>query len=110
MKLRPLKNQVLISLLPLEANAGSIFLPDVAREDPLGQKHRPRKGVVVAIGEWRKTKAGFAILPDFQPGDTVLISDYSGAKLTRNIGENYRLCRVEDVLAVVTKNGDSQAT
>lgn len=71
------------------------------------EKAWPRKGKVLAIGAWRTTKAGFAILPDFKPGDTVLVNEYLGTKLTRNIGETYRLCRVDDVLAVLTENGDS---
>lgn len=71
------------------------------------EKARPRKGVVIAIGAWRKTKQGFAILPDFQPGDTVLVSEYLGTKMTRNIGEQYRLCRIDDVLAVLTENGET---
>jgi len=99
--LKPLKNQVLISLLPQDTTtAGGLFLPDVAQEASKGEKAYPRKGIVIAIGAWRQTKAGFAILPDFKPGDTVLVNEYLGTKLTRNIGENYRLCLVDDVLAV----------
>lgn len=110
MQLKPLKNQVLISLLPPESKtAAGLFLPDCAQLAPAFEKAWPRKGTVLAIGPWRTTKAGFAILPDFKPGDTVLVNEYLGTKLTRNIGEQYRLCRVDDVLAVLTENGETAA-
>lgn len=67
-----------------------------------GEKVRPRNGVVVEIGPWRKTKSGFAILPDIKLGDTVIISEYLTTKLNRGIGENLRLCKVDDVLALLT--------
>jgi len=100
--IKPLTGQVCIQLLPAdEKTDGGLFLPDVAQDTPRGEKARPRKGLVICSGPWRKTKAGFCILPDFRPGDTVLVSEYLGTKLTRAIGENLRLCRVDDVLAIV---------
>jgi len=111
LKFRPLKNQVLISLLPLDTmTRGGLHLPDIVQGAGPLEKAWPRKGYVVAIGAWRTTKQGFSILPDFKPGDMVLVNEYLGTKLTRNIGENYRLCRVDDVLAVLTENGDTQGT
>lgn len=102
MNIKPLTNQVLIRLLPPDYNTpGGLVLPDIAADTPHGEKSAPRKGVVMAIGPWRKTEHGFSILPDFHVGQRVLVSEYSGTKLTRNIGENLRLCRVDDVLAVV---------
>jgi chaperonin GroES len=101
--IRPLTGQALIRLLPPdEKTDGGLFLPDIAQDSPQGEKAKPRRGLVIAIGPWRTTKDGFAILPDFQPGDTVLLSEYLGTKLTRAIGESLRLCRVDDVLAVLT--------
>src|SRR4029077_6373483 len=106
--LKPLKNQVLVSLLPPDTmTPGGLLLPEIAQNASRGEKAFPRKGVVIAVGAWRTTKQGFAILPDFKPGDTVLVNEYLGTKLTRNIGEQYRLCLVDDVLAVLSENGDS---
>jgi chaperonin GroES len=101
--IKPLTGQVLIRLLPPdETNAFGLFLPDVAYDRLQGEKAKPRKGLVITIGPWKKTKEGFAVLSDFKPGDTVLVSEYLGTKLTRAIGETLRLCRIEDVLAVLT--------
>lgn len=102
MNIRPFRNQVLIAVLPPDSKTdGGLFLPDVAQFAERGEKPRPRRGTVLAIGAWRTTKQGLAILPDFRPGDQVIISEHSGTKLTRTIGENLRLCNVEDVLAKV---------
>lgn len=77
------------------------MLPDGYTGNERGEKALPRKALVMAIGPWRKTKQGFAVLPDIKIGDRVLASEYLGTKLTRNIGENLRLCRIDDVLAVL---------
>lgn len=101
--IKPLKGQVLVRLIPPEYNsAGGLVLPQCiplfAEDD---EKKLPRKGVVIAVGQWRQTKQGFHILPDFHPGQRVLVDEYFGTKLTRGIGEEFRLCRIDDVLAVI---------
>jgi chaperonin GroES len=102
MSIRPLTGQVLIRLLPPDPmSPGGLFLPDSAFDTPRGEKAVARKGLVIQVGPWRKTKKGLAVLPDFQPGQTVLMSHYLGHQLTRTIGENLRLCDVDDVLAVL---------
>lgn len=102
MKIRPLTNQVLIQVLPPEDKThGGLFLPDVAQSSPHGEKARPFKGLVLAIGPWRKTKNGFSILPDFRIGETVICTPYAGQPLSRNVGERYQLVQVDDVLATV---------
>lgn len=107
MSIRPLTGQVLIRILPNPPESyGGIVLPDLAFDRIPGEKAKPRRGLVIATGPWKKTKQGFCVLPDFKPGDTVLVSEYLGTKLTRAIGENLRLCRVEDVLALLTEDGE----
>lgn len=102
-KIKPLTGQVLVRLLPPDFwNPTGLLIPESAQVAPQGEKAYPRKAVVVEIGPWRKTKQGFAILPDFHPGQTVVVNEYLGTKLTRNIGEQYRLCRIDDVLASLT--------
>lgn len=101
-RVRPLNGQVLVRLLrPEYQTHGGLVLPDIALFSPSGEKQRPRKAIVIAVGAWRTTKQGLSILPDFHPGQRVLVSEYFGTKLTRNIGEEYRLCRIDDVLAVL---------
>jgi chaperonin GroES len=101
MQIRPMQGQVLVRLMPPDYwNPVGLHIPESAQLAPRGEKAYPRKASVVAIGPWRKTKQGYAVLPDFHPGQTVICNEYLGTKLTRNIGEQYRLCRIDDVLAV----------
>lgn len=97
MNVRPLTGQVLVRILPDEYEGLIFHDPTLAER---GEKSPPRKAVVLAVGPWRKTKQGFSVLPDIHVGQRVLVSEYVGTKLTRNLGENLRLMRVEDVLAV----------
>lgn len=98
----PLAGQVLVRLMPYEFwNPAGLIIPDIATIDERGERVRPRKALVIAIGAWRKTKQGFAILPDFQVGQRVLVSEYLGTKLRRGFSEHLRLCRIDDVLAVL---------
>ncbi len=101
-RVKPLKGQVLVRLFPHELSTrGGLILPDIALFNERGEKQLPRKAIVVAVGQWRQTNQGYSILPDFAPGQRVLVSEYFGTKLTRNMGEEYRLCRIDDVLAVL---------
>lgn len=102
MQIRPLTGQVLIQVLPSETQTETgLHLPDVAQDAPKGEKQRPFKGLVLAIGPWRKTRQGFGVLPDFRIGQTVVCTPYRGTKLSRNIGERYQLVDANDVLAIV---------
>lgn len=102
MNVKPLTGQVLVEVLPPEDKTlGGLFIPDVAQSSPRGEKARPFKALVVAIGAWRKTKQGFAVLPEFGIGAQILCTPYAGTKLSRNIGERYQLVKVTDVLAIV---------
>jgi len=100
--LKPLRGQVLVRLIPHDLfTKGGLLLPEIATFNERGEKQLPRKAIVVAIGAWRQTKQGFHILPDFHVGQRVLISEYFGTKLTRGFSEHLRLCRIDDVLAVL---------
>lgn len=102
MKIRPLTGQVLVQALrPDDKTESGLFIPDIAQESVRGEKAKPFKALVLALGPWKKTKNGYGILPDFGIGHTVLCTPYAGQKLSRNIGERYQLVRSEDVLAVV---------
>lgn len=103
MNLRPLTGQVLVQVLPYDGQtAGGLTIPDIAKDGPCGEKKRARRGIIQAIGPWRRVKSGHAVLPEFQVGAQVIISEYIGTKLTRDIGENLRLLPVAHVLAVLT--------
>ena len=107
MKIVPLRGQVLVLLLPRDEKIGEIFIPDTAndgkatRED-MYVRRSARKGIVQAIGPWRMTKDGKAILPDFRKGQTVLLNDYVGQKLTHDVRDHLRLVKYDDVLGILT--------
>lgn len=104
MKIKPLQGQALVLLLPRDEKIGEIFIPETANDSgSVFIKRSPRRGIVQEIGPWRKTKDGKAILPDFHKGDTVLLNDYVGTKLTHDVRDNLRLVKVDDVLGVLTE-------
>lgn len=102
MSVRPLSGHALVEELPFDHTTTSgIVLPDIAANRTQGQKERPRKGRVLAVGRWNQAKCGRYSLPDIKPGDLVLLNYYVGQKLTRNVSEKMFLVRFEDVLAVL---------
>lgn len=100
-EIRPLRGQVLVRLLPPEWwNPSGLIIPDIAQEDGFGEKRRPRKGLVVAIGPWKTTRQGLSILPEIKPGEIVICNEYRGVKC-RGWGADFRLLKIDDVLAIV---------
>lgn len=100
-RIRPLKGQVLIQVLPRETQTETgIELPDIAFDPDRGEKQKPFKGRVVAMGKWKETKQGFGILPDFGVGSVVLCNPYAGTKLARTL-QDLLLVSFEDVIAKV---------
>jgi chaperonin GroES len=99
MNLRPLTGQVLVEILPENSvTAGGLFIPDTAKvKDDMG-KLPPLKARVIRLGRWPQKKNGLCALPEFSPGDTVLVSQYSGEKV-KSLGQMFRLVGLDDVLA-----------
>lgn len=98
MNIKPLPGQCLLRILPHESvTASGLHLPDIAHTRLQGEKQKPDVALVIAVN-FKRTKNGFAILPDFAPGDKVLANFYSGTNLNRTIGEHLRLCSVDSVL------------
>jgi co-chaperonin GroES (HSP10) len=103
MKIRPLQGQALVLLLPRDEKIGEIFIAETANSSGSKfVKRSPRKAIVQAIGPWRTTRNGKAILPDFRKGDTVVLNDYIGNRLTHDVKDHLRLVKVDDVLGVLT--------
>lgn len=102
-KIVPLRGQVLILLLPRDEKIGEIFIAETANSSGSEfVKRSPRKGIVQAIGPWKTTRDGKAILPDFRKGDTVVLNDYIGNRLTHDVRDHLRLVKVDDILGVLT--------
>ena len=92
--IRPLHDRILIKRIEAESKTpGGLFIPDNAKE-------RPIEGLVVAVGEGTRNKAGERIPLDVKTGDRVLFTKYSGTEV-KSLGEDHMILREEDILAVV---------
>lgn len=110
MNVRPLSGQVLIEILPPDKrSAGGIEFPDHTRSaDEVQATHRkpekppPLQGIVAAIGYWPKLRNGLSLMPEFGIGAHVIVRHNAGLQMHRGIGERFRMCLVEEVLAVIS--------
>lgn len=112
MTIKPLTGEVLIEMLPADGSSpGGIVFPQRHRSpEEITEAHDPSicrepagQGIVRAIGKW-PTRNGKCVLPPFGLGARVVVNAYVGQKLRRDLGENFKLVRTEDVLAIVTEN------
>lgn len=111
MKFRPLTGQVLVQILPSEkSSAGGIVFPDELPLSPetvqKGHRHptppQPWIGVVCSVGPWPKLKCGLAQMPEFKVGSKVVIPHHAGVRMEKEIGGNYRMVRLDQVLGVLS--------
>lgn len=93
MKIRPLRDQVLLEALKEEHKKGSIILPDTVH------KERPEKGKVVAVGPGKMVD-GHLVAPAVKKGDTVLFTKY-GPNQIKVDEKEYLIAKEEDILAVI---------
>ena len=93
-KIRPLSDHVLVKRLePEDTVKGGIIIPDSAKE-------KPQEGIVVALGDGRKTKSGKTIPFEVKVGDRVIIEKYTGSDVTID-DEEYTIIKEDGVLAVI---------
>jgi chaperonin GroES len=94
MKVRPLHDRVLVKREEEEeARAGSIIIPDSAKE-------KPQKGKVVAAGSGKVGEDGKRVALDVKAGDRILFGKYSGSEVKVDDTE-YLIMREEDILAIL---------
>jgi chaperonin GroES len=93
MKIKPLRDQVLIEPLKEEVKRGGIILPDTVT------KERPEQGKVVAVGEGR-WEDGKLVKPSVKKGDVVLFTKY-GPNQIKIDEKEYLIAKEEDILAIV---------
>src|ERR1700722_1201241 len=94
--LKPLDDRVVVE--PTEAEektAGSILLPDTA-------KQKPQQGKVVAVGPGKMTDEGNRLALAVKIGDIVLYGKYSGSDVEVN-GKELKILRESDLLAKLAK-------
>ncbi|MBN1396070.1 MAG: co-chaperone GroES [Pirellulales bacterium] len=94
MKIVPLNSNVVVKRLPAEeATAGSIVLPDDARE-------KPRQGRVLSVGDGRRLSDGSRAALQVGEGDRVLFDNYAGAEVVVN-DEEALIMSEEEILAIL---------
>ncbi|MEK9208701.1 MAG: co-chaperone GroES [Patescibacteria group bacterium] len=93
MKIKPLRDQVLIEPLKEEVKRGGIILPDTVT------KERPEQGKVIAVGEG-KFVDGKLQKPSVKKGDIVLFTKY-GPNMIKIDEKEYLIAKEEDILAVI---------
>ena len=94
MKIRPLRDNILLEPLKEERKRGGIILPDTV------EKERPEKGRVLAVGSGKIDKDGKRIPMEIKKGDIVLFTKY-GPNEVKVDGKEYLIAREEDIVAVI---------
>jgi len=100
MKIRPLRDNILLQPVKEEKKRGGIILPETV------EKERPEKAKVLAVGPGKLDKEGRRIPLDVKKGDIVLFTKYGPNEIKfENIRtgkeEEYLIAREEDILAVI---------
>jgi chaperonin GroES len=93
MKIKPLRDHVLIEGLKEEVKRGGIILPDTIH------KERPEQGKVIAVGEG-KYEDGKLVKPAVKKGDVVLFTKY-GPNQIKIEDKEYLIAEEKDILAII---------
>ncbi|PIR41598.1 MAG: co-chaperone GroES [Candidatus Yanofskybacteria bacterium CG10_big_fil_rev_8_21_14_0_10_46_23] len=96
MKLKPLRDQVILEPVREEKKKGGIILPDTA------DKERPEQGKVIAVGPGRLNDKGERIAPEVKKGDFVIFTKY-GPHEVKVEEKEYLIAEEKDILAIVDK-------
>lgn len=94
MRIKPLRDNILLEPLKEEKKKGGIILPETV------EKERPEKGRVLAVGPGKFDKNGKRIPMDVKKGDIVLFTKYGPNEI--KIGDKeYLIAKEEDILAII---------
>ena len=96
MKVRPLKDHVLVSRVREEEKTkGGIIIPDSAKEKPM-------EGKIISTGDGKILEDGTKVPLDVKEGDRVLFGKYAGTEIKIE-GKEYLIMREDDILGVITR-------
>ena len=95
MNIKPLSDHILIEPIKVEEKtSGGIFLPETAEKD------KPEQGIIIAIGNGKKTDDGKIVPVSVKPGDKVLFTKY-GPNEIKVDGKEYLIASESDILAII---------
>lgn len=94
LNIKPLGDKVIVKRVEAEEKtAGGIVLPDSARE-------KPRRGVVLAVGNGRLLDDGSRSAMQVKKNDEVLFTSYAGTDIKVD-GDEYMIMDESDILGVL---------
>jgi len=93
-KIRPIGDKIVVKRLEAEEKtAGGIVLPDSAKE-------KPKRGVVLAVGDGKLLDSGKRSAPQLKKNDQVLFTSYAGTEIKVD-GEELLIMDESDILAII---------
>ena len=94
MKIHPLHDRVVVKRIEeQETVKGGIIIPDTAKE-------KPQEGLVIAVGNGKRTDDGKIVPLDVKVGDRILFGKYSGSEIKLD-EEEFLIIREEEILGVI---------
>ena len=94
LNIKPLGDKVIVQRVEAEEKtAGGIVLPDTAKE-------KPKRGVVLAVGNGRLLDDGTRSEMQVKKRDQVLFTSYAGTEIKVD-GEEYMIMDESDILGIV---------
>ncbi len=95
MKIKPLRDNILVERIEEEVKKGGIIIPDTAKE-------KPQQGKVIAVGDGRRDEKGNKIPLDVKKGDIILFGKYAGSEI-KVVDNEYLIIREDDILGIIQK-------
>jgi len=95
MKIKPLRDNILVERIEEEVKKGGIIIPDTAKE-------KPQQGKVIAVGDGRRDEKGNKIPLEVKKGDIILFGKYAGSEI-KVIDNEYLIIREDDILGIIQK-------
>ena len=94
LNIKPLGDKVIVRRVEAEEKtAGGIVLPDTAKE-------KPKRGIVLAVGNGRLLDDGTRSEMQVKKNDEVLFTSYAGTEIKID-GEEYMIMDETDILGIV---------
>ena len=92
--IRPLGDKVIVQRVEAEEKtAGGIVLPDTAKE-------KPKRGVILAVGNGRLLDDGSRSEMQVKKNDEVIFTSYAGTEIKVS-GEDYMIMDESDILGII---------